>query len=220
MPLPDIPVDAWIADQQQQFRKITDPLFPAFEFEQAAQEMPIPHDYPLNGGPDQWDQARQQEIERQLKDQQAQDEAAQRQREQEIEQQLREQQQAQEQAATSMATDAGIPTPDTALATFQQAAQQGPSQDNTSTVAFGPSPGEVQSAQQAVQSPADQFLAQSGGMNQDFFGPQPSTVDATTDTTRSLIDSLVPQSREPSDRSRTTMARSRLSVRSRSTNPI
>jgi hypothetical protein len=143
MPLPDIPVGAWIADQQQQFRKITDPLFPAFEFEQAAQEMPIPHDYPLAGGPDQWDQARQQEIERQLRDQQAQDEAAQRQREQEIEQQLRAEQQAQEQAATSMATDAGIPTPDTALATFQQAAQQGPSQDNTSTVAFGPSPGEV-----------------------------------------------------------------------------
>jgi hypothetical protein len=162
MPLPDIPVDAWIADQQQQFRKITDPLFPAFEFEQAAQEMPIPHDYPLNGGPDQWDQARQQEIERQLRDQQAQDEAAQRQREQEIEQQLREQQQAQEQAATSMATDAGIPTPDTALATFQQAAEQGPSQDNTSTVAFGGPP---------PQSPEQQFLAQSGSMNQDFFDP-------------------------------------------------
>jgi hypothetical protein len=162
MPLPDIPVDAWIADQQQQFRKITDPLFPAFEFEQAAQEMPIPHDYPLAGGPDQWDQARQQEIERQLRDQQAQDEAAQRQREQEIEQQLRAEQQAQEQAATSMATDAGIPTPDTALATFQQAAEQGPSQDNTSTVAFGGPP---------PQSPEQQFLVQSGSMNQDFFDP-------------------------------------------------
>jgi hypothetical protein len=194
MPLPDIPVDAWIADQQQQFRKITDPLFPAFEFEQAAQEMPIPHDYPLNGGPDQWDQARQQEIERQLQEQQAQDEAAQRQREQEIEQQLRAQQQAQEQAATSMATDAGIPTPDTALATFQQAAQQGPSQDNTSTVAFGPSPGEVQSAQQAAQSPADQFLAQSGDMNQDFFNPDQGPHEAIPG---SVGAQPLPQSTEP-----------------------
>ncbi len=134
-PLPDIPLGAWVEDQQKRFREATDPYFDAFEFSQAASEtvQDIPSDWPLPGGEDQWKQAQQDRIEQELRLEQQREEEQQRQRQAEIEAQLRAEQQAAEQAATQQATAVGIPSPDMAAQSFQTAASR---DDVTTTGAF------------------------------------------------------------------------------------
>jgi hypothetical protein len=138
MPLPDIPVESWIRDQQEQFTNKVGRLFGAFEFDQAGkdQEGTIPHDWPMPGGKDQWEEAERQRLEDEHRKAQQEDEqrrAAERQR---MEEYYRGLQQESEQAgarATATAAAAGIPTPDSVSSDFAGAAARGLATDDTAT---------------------------------------------------------------------------------------
>lgn len=142
--LPDIPVQSWIEDQTTRFQQATGGYFDALEFEDGAKqaETTIPPDYPLPGGPDQWNEAEQKNREEELRrEQDAADQAQQQwqaQRVQELEAQQQQaaqaqQQQAQDRNSSVMAQirSLGIPTPDQIFGNLSATAEQQP--DHTST---------------------------------------------------------------------------------------
>lgn len=175
--LPDIPLQSWRQDQQDQFRKVTDGLLPSLEFEAGAldAQSQIPPDFDAVGGRDQWEQAERQQIEEQLRrDQQAEEER----RRQEIEQLTlqygEEQQRAKQddelrsQSALEMARSMGIPMPSDAFMDFKDVGNS-----STSSGVFGSAPTPNPAAGREPPSDADSFNSFAGGMSQDVFGLPP-----------------------------------------------
>ena len=132
--LPDISLDTWIRDQQQQFERTISSIGEAFEFKDAVSdiESQIPADYPHPGGTDQWEEAqRQQQIE-EYQRRQDEDEARRRQQEAEenqrqldayLNEKMRFEEQQRQQDVLTQAQQAGIPSPDQAFADFQNIQQ-------------------------------------------------------------------------------------------------
>jgi hypothetical protein len=145
-PLPSIPFESWVADQQDLLEKKISGLFPALEFRTAATDLEseIPPDYPYIGGSDTFE-LEQQRI-RELEERQAQAEEEERRRQQAAaeEQQRRDAEQARQQGifstARSMMVEAGIPTPDQIYGQFQSlvGTRPGLGDQQATTGAFDP----------------------------------------------------------------------------------
>jgi len=133
--LPDISLDSWIRDQQQQFERTISGLAEATEFKDAISdiESQVPADYPHPGGTDQWADAQRQQQEEEYRRQQDEDERRkaqqqadenQRQLDAYLNEKMRYEQEQQQQDALTQAQgqaqDLGIPSPDQAAASFQQ----------------------------------------------------------------------------------------------------
>lgn len=150
--LPDIPIESWIADQQEQLQRKISGLFPALEFFDAANaaQSEIPADYPYPGGEDTY--LAEQERIRQLQEEEDRRVEAERLQAQMQQQammdaasqqamQAQEEQRQQEMAlqAQQTASQLGIPTPEDAAAAFQNVSGLPGTGDNVSqTAAFDP----------------------------------------------------------------------------------
>jgi hypothetical protein len=213
MPLPDIPIQAWIEDQQKRFREATDPYFDALHFGQQArmEQATIPLDWPMPGGEDQWQAAEQGYIEDEQRRQQQVEEEQRRQAEAAALAQQQAEEEQKRQAAYSLAAQAGIPTPDSVVADFQAAAGRGLAGDNTSTTGafdavassptdlrpLGPPERQYESTDQAMAGgplPKLQFLPQIEATTPegDTLPPrrQQSVVDRFSEMSKGMMDQV------------------------------
>lgn len=186
--LPDIGVSEWIADQQEQFRRSTSGMFDALDFELGARDLAsqIPPDYPLVGGPDQWQLAEQQRIKDDLDRQQREEEERRRQQAL-LEEQQRQQEEAaraaaQEQQAMSWAEQLGIPTP-AQIGEHLQGLWNRPDDNMGTTGAIpeaAPAPGMMLTPPETYNPDVQAFLQSTGGAIRGLLRPSPKDSNGPT----------------------------------------